>query len=91
MDFVGGLVTTRATNPTIFDAKVEKGGGEGEFKISVSPKKTDVPAYATVTVKTDYPKESPKTYFITARITGPTTTAVQPATTPPTVAASPGH
>ena len=80
-----------STNPQMFEAKVEKGAGEGEFKISVNPKKTDVPAYATVTVKTDYPKESPKTYFITARVTGPTTTAVQPASTPPAVAASPGH
>lgn len=80
-----------STNPQIFDAKVEKGTAPGDFRIVIQPKKTDVPAYATVTVKTDYPKESPKTYFVTARVTGPTTTAVQPAATPATVPSSPGR
>ena len=79
-----------STNPQMFEAKVEK-GAHGEFKINIIPKATKVPAYATVSVKTDYPKEAPKTYYVTARVTGPTTTAVQPASTPATVPSSPGH
>ena len=80
-----------STNPQMFEAKVEKGPDAGDFRIVIQPKATNVSAYSTVTVKTDYPKESPKTYFVTARVTGPATTAVQPAATPATVPSSPGH
>ncbi|HJT80245.1 MAG TPA: DUF1573 domain-containing protein [Chthoniobacterales bacterium] len=71
-----------------FDAKVDKGPGEGQFRITIAPKATTTPAFATVTVKTDYPKEAPKTYYITARVAAPAPAAVNnpPA---PVVAASP--
>lgn len=71
-----------------FEAKVEKGPGAGQFRININPKDTKIPAFATVTVKTDYPKEAPKTYYITARVTAPAPAAVNnpPA---PVVAASP--
>jgi hypothetical protein len=62
----------------LFDAKVEKGPGPGQFRIHIAPKDTKTPAFATVTVKTDYPKEAPKTMYITARVTGPI-----PAANPP--------
>jgi hypothetical protein len=58
-----------STNPQ-FEAKVEKGPAAGQFRININPKETQAPAFATVMVKTDYPKESPKTFYITARVTG---------------------
>lgn len=85
-----------STSPQ-FDAKVQKGSGDGQFNISISPKQTTTAAFGTISVKTDYPKESPKTFYITARVTAAPTTAVQPAATaaasasPATAANSPGH
>jgi Protein of unknown function (DUF1573) len=67
-----------------FDAKVEKGPGPGQFRINVQPKETKTAAFTTVTVKTDYPKEAPKTFYITARVTGPVAPVpAAPAATPP--------
>jgi Protein of unknown function (DUF1573) len=80
-----------------FEVKTEKGSGPGEFKISVWPKETKSAAATTLTVKTDYPKDSPKMFFITARVTGPPATAVAapgstPASAVPAVTAPPsGH
>ena len=73
-------------NPA-FEAKVEKGAA-GEFKISISPKETKVPAFASVVVKTDFPKEAPKTMFVTARVNGPPTAAMTPPTAPGQVPAA---
>ena len=79
-----------------FETKVNKGPGPGEFRIDVQPKQTTSASFTTVTVKTDFPKEAPKTFYITARVTGqpatPATAAVAPPATPaPSVPASPGH
>jgi hypothetical protein len=62
-----------------FEAKVEKGSSPGQFKINVHPKDTKIAAFTTITVKTDFPKEAPKTLYITARVNGPPTAAVTPA------------
>ena len=70
-----------STNPG-FEAKVEKGSNAGEFRINIHPKDTKVPAFSSVTVKTDFPKEAPKTLFVTARVNGPPTAAVTPPTAP---------
>ena len=76
----------KSTNPS-FEAKVEKGKAAGEFRISIHPKDTKIPAFSSVTVKTDFPKEAPKTLFVTARVNGPPTAVMTPPTaamTPPT-------
>jgi len=70
-----------------FEAKVEKGPGEGQFRIKINPKNTAISSFATVTVKTDWPKDVPKTYYVTARVTPPAATAV---TNPPAASPSPG-
>jgi hypothetical protein len=75
----------KSVNPS-FEAKVEKGPGPGQFRINVHPKDTKTAAFATLTVKTDFPKEAPKTLYITARVNGPPAVAV----TPPAPAAAPG-
>jgi Protein of unknown function (DUF1573) len=72
-----------SVNPQ-FDVKTDKGSAPGEFKISIQPKQTTGAAFTTVTVKTDYPKDSPKIFYVTARVTGP------PATPVTTVAGTPG-
>jgi hypothetical protein len=69
-----------SANPQ-FDVKTDKGSAPGEFKINIQPKQTATAAFTTVTVKTDYPKESPKTFYVTARVTGPPVTPGTPATT----------
>ena len=71
-----------------FEAKAVKGPGPNQFRINITPKDTKNSAFTTVTVKPDYPKEAPKTYYITARVTGPPAAAVtNPAA--PVAAASP--
>ena len=80
-----------------FEAKVEKGPASDQFKIEVVPKQTSTAAFTTITVKPDFPKESPKTFYITARVTGAPAAAVSPTAgvaTSPVAAApatSPGH
>lgn len=67
-----------------FEAKVDKGPGPGQFRINVQPKETKTAAFTTLTVKTDYPKGSPKTFYIMARVTGPIVPAGDgPAASPP--------
>jgi hypothetical protein len=69
----------------MFDAKVENGPGPGQFRINIAPKDTKIAAFTTITVKTDYPKEAPKTFYITARVTGPVTAVASPAGSAPAV------
>ena len=69
-----------------FEAKVEKGPGDGQFRIIINPKNTAISSFATVTVKTDWPKDVPKTYYVTARVTPPAAAAVNP----PAASPSPG-
>jgi len=70
-----------------FEAKVEKGPAAGQFRINIKPKDTKTTAFTTVTVKTDFPKDAPKVFYITARVTGPAAAAVTPAV--PVAVASP--
>ena len=79
-----------------FDVKVNKQTA-GEYRIDIQPKETKTPSYTTVTVKTDYPKEDPKKYYVTARVMAPVpspapATAVKaPAVPAPSAPAGPGH
>jgi hypothetical protein len=53
-----------------FLTKVERGSAPGEFHINVQPRQTTKPVTAVLTIKTDYPKESPKVFTVTARVAG---------------------
>jgi hypothetical protein len=76
-------IDVASPNPQ-FEAKVDKGPGPGQFRINVQPKETNTAAFTTLTVKTDYPKGSPKTFSIMARVTGPIVPAAAgPAASPP--------
>jgi len=94
-----------STSPQ-FDVKVDKGPDPGQFKINIQPKQTTSPAFATVTVKPDFPKDAPKTFYISARVTGPASPAAvapqppaavapppasAPVSTTPVAPATPGH
>jgi Protein of unknown function (DUF1573) len=86
----------RSTSPQ-FDVKVDKGPAAGQFKINIQPKQTAGPAFATLTVKPDFPKDSPKTFYISARVSGPVPAAAAPkqpaagTSSSPVAAASPGQ
>jgi hypothetical protein len=64
---IGSLDVTSSNSE--FLTKVERGGA-GEFRINVQPRQTAKPVTAALTIKTDYPKDSPKTFAVTARVTG---------------------
>ena len=73
-----------------FQAKVEKGPGPGQFRLNINPTETKTSAFGTVTIKTDFPKEAPKTFYVTARVTGPPAAAVTNPSDPVAAAPSPG-
>jgi hypothetical protein len=76
-----------------FETKVDKGPAAGQFRINIKPKETKMAAFTTVAVKTDFPKDAPKTFYISARVTGPAAAAVTPpvpASTPRTAATPSG-
>jgi hypothetical protein len=56
-----------------FTAKVERGAGEGQFKINVQPKDTAKPLNATLTVKPDAGTGAAKVYYASARVMPPGT------------------
>jgi hypothetical protein len=56
-----------STSPD-FVVKVEHGSAPGEFKINLQPKDTSKQAITTLTIKPDYPKEAPKSFFVTGRV-----------------------
>jgi hypothetical protein len=51
-----------------FRVTMEPSGQAKEFLIRVEPKQTDHAAAATLLVQPDFPKESPKKYFVSARV-----------------------
>src|SRR5205809_2819680 len=66
-----------------FTAKVDAGSAPNEFRISVQPRDTNHPAYATLRIKPDSPVNTANMYAAAARVMPPTPTAA-PATTPAT-------
>ena len=82
-------IQVTSPNPQ-FEAKVEKGSAPGEFKINIQPKQTNAPAFTTIAVKPDYPKDSPKTYYVNARITAPPAKPVVSPAVPASSPAAPG-
>lgn len=57
-----------SSNPGM-ETAVEKGDTPKEFKINVKPKEAGKPFTATLTIKPDYPVETPKTYYASAAVT----------------------
>lgn len=69
-DFPAKEITIKANNPN-FETKVETGKAAGEWTIDVTPKDTSHPMATSLTIQTDYPKDSPKSFFVNAQITQP--------------------
>ena len=83
---------TIKSNSQNFESKVEA-GKEGEWTIDVTPKDTSHPMGTALLVQTDFPKESPKQYYVNAQITAPQPPAMLRAPAqgapPPTKASTP--
>ena len=68
-DFPAKNITIKS-NSQNFESKVEP-GKEGEWTIEVTPKDTSHPMGTALLVQTDYPKESPKTFYVNVQVTNP--------------------
>jgi hypothetical protein len=77
-DFPAKNVTVTSSNPE-FLTKVEPGDANGEWKINIQPKQTARAMASALTIRPDYPKDSPKMFYANASVTG----APPAATTPP--------
>jgi hypothetical protein len=84
-----------------FDTKVEPGKAPGEWTIEVTPKDTSHPIAASLVIQTDYPKDSPKSFYVNAQVMQPqappllkapasqAVAAPAPKSTPPAVPSAP--
>lgn len=68
-EFPATNITVKSNSPN-FESKVEAGKA-GEWTIEVKPKDTSHPMATTLQVQTDYPKESPKSFFVNAQVNNP--------------------
>ena len=80
-DFPAKNLTVTSSNPD-FLTKVEPGNANGEWKINIQPKQTSRAMASALTIRPDYPKESPKMFYANASVTG-APVAPPAATTPP--------
>jgi hypothetical protein len=62
---------TIKSNSQNFESKVEPGKTEGEWTIEVTPKDTSHPMGTALTLQTDYPKESPKSFNVNVVVMAP--------------------
>jgi len=60
-------ITVESSNPKVA-AKVEPVKPEQEYRIIVTPSKTDQQIMAMLSIKTDYPPESPKIFYANVRV-----------------------
>jgi hypothetical protein len=79
--FSANTLTVASSNPE-FETKVEPGKAPGEWTISVQPKQTTRAAAAALTIRPDFPKGSPRSFYANASVIG-TPMAPPAATTPP--------
>ena len=75
-DFPAKNITVKSNSPN-FESKVEPGNAPGEWTIEVTPKDTSHVFGTSLLIQTDYPKEAPKSFAVTAQVTNP------PAAPPP--------
>ena len=99
-DFPVKEITVKPNNQG-FDTKVEAGKSAGEWTIEVTPKDTSHPTGTALLLETDYPKDSPKKYYVNAQITQPQPPALlrapasqaaappAPKSTPPAIPSAP--
>lgn len=67
--FAPEKVEVKAENPE-FIATAQPGKEHGTWTITVKPKATDRNMSTVITVKTDFPKQAPQTFFANASVTG---------------------
>jgi hypothetical protein len=67
-DFPAKNLTVNSSNPD-FLTKVEPGEA-GQWKINVQPKQTTRTMQAALTIRSDFPKDSPKIFYANASVTG---------------------
>jgi uncharacterized protein DUF1573 len=78
-DFLAKNIEVHTSTPE-FGVTVEPAKGGGSWKINVTPKQTEHNVSAVITVKTDFPKDSPGVFYANAGVVG------SPAGQPPTSA-----
>jgi hypothetical protein len=86
-DFPATNVTVKS-NSDNFESKVEPGKA-GEWTIEVTPKDTSRPMGTALLIQTDYPKDSPKSFYVNAQITNPPSAPMRPPAAPATRTATP--
>ena len=80
---------TIKSNSQVFTSKIEPGSVPGEWKLEVQPKDTSRPVGTVLVIQTDYPKEAPRSFYLTVQVTVPPGPAMKPAATPAKPGASP--
>jgi len=65
--FPAKVVTVESSN-TLISTRVETVKPGQEYRLIVMPGETVQPAVAKLTIKTDYPPENPKTFFVHVRV-----------------------
>jgi len=85
-EFPAKNLTVKSSSPE-FDAKVEPGKSQGEWKIEVQPKETSRPLGTALVIQTDFPKDAPRTFTATAQVMA--APGSKPAGAPPTVRVAP--
>src|SRR5438270_6056703 len=86
-DFPVKNITVKS-NSQIFQSKVEPGSAAGEWTIEVTPKDTSHPVGTALLVQTDYPKDSPKSFYVNVQVNNPP--GIPPALRAPGAGAAPG-
>ena len=67
-DFATKNVTVTSSNPE-FLTKVEP-AGDGQWKINVEPKSTARAVATSLTIRSDFPKDAPRSFYANASVTG---------------------
>jgi hypothetical protein len=80
-DFPAKNLTVTSSNPE-FLTKVEPGNANGEWRVHVQPKQTTRAMASALTIRPDFPKDSPKMFYANASVTGSPVAPPAPAATP---------
>lgn len=74
-EFPAKNITAKSTSPN-FTTKVQDGGSPGEWKVEVEPKDTSRAIAAAIMIQTDYPKNAPRSFTVSAQVTNPPSSPV---------------
>jgi hypothetical protein len=86
-EFPAKNITVKSNSP-VFESKVEPGAA-GEWTIEVTPKDTSHPMGSSLLIQTDYPKEGPKSFSVSAQVMPGAAVPATKAATPPSPSVSP--